>query len=389
MNIAIITSGILPVPAVQGGAVENLMDYILDYNNTHQLHQITIYSVLHQKVFQHQALKSIFNHYVYIDTKSLRFKIGAKLYGYWGNHYCYHYQLEYFLEKVWQKMKKKKYDLIILENRPGFALQLKERTKVPIISHIHTDLLNEPTTKNQSIVNATERFLVVSNFIKEEIQKVDHHSDIRIVYNGLDKSKFMLSPLSTISRDQLRIRPNDFVAVFWGRIVPKKGIKELIQALGVLKEYQDIKLLVLGSINYEDTDHQTNPFIEELKEMAHTLEGKIVFTGYIPYDHIPQYLSIADVAVIPSKINEALGMTCIEATAMGLPVIATNDGGIPETLNGQKHILIDKDGDMVTQLAEAILKVKNNYPSYKGNQLSSRFTKESFVHSFYENIILS
>ena len=46
MKIAILTSGILPVPAVLGGAVENLIDYYLEYNNQHQLHDITVYSVV-------------------------------------------------------------------------------------------------------------------------------------------------------------------------------------------------------------------------------------------------------------------------------------------------------------------------------------------------------
>ena len=45
MKIAILTSGILPVPAVLGGAVENLIDFYLEYNERHQLHDITIYII--------------------------------------------------------------------------------------------------------------------------------------------------------------------------------------------------------------------------------------------------------------------------------------------------------------------------------------------------------
>lgn len=45
MRIAILTSGILPIPAVLGGAVENLIDYYLEYNNQHSLHDISVYSV--------------------------------------------------------------------------------------------------------------------------------------------------------------------------------------------------------------------------------------------------------------------------------------------------------------------------------------------------------
>ena len=45
MKIAILTSGILPVPAVQGGAVENLIDYCLEYNERHSLHEIMLLSL--------------------------------------------------------------------------------------------------------------------------------------------------------------------------------------------------------------------------------------------------------------------------------------------------------------------------------------------------------
>ena len=52
MKIAILTSGILPVPAVQGGAVENLIDYCLEYNERHSLHEIMVFSVNHPNGLQ-------------------------------------------------------------------------------------------------------------------------------------------------------------------------------------------------------------------------------------------------------------------------------------------------------------------------------------------------
>ena len=386
MKIAIITSGILPVPAVLGGAVENLIDYALEYNDAHHLHEITIYSIYNNKVNQHKALQSRANHYIYVNRNKLLTRIGAKLYSYLGRHYYYHYQLEYYFECVWQKLKNKQYDLIILENRPGFALQLTERCKVPIISHIHTNLLNEPSEKNKKIVKATTRFLAVSQYIKNEIRKVGVEKDIRIVYNGLDSSYFYKKKSITINRGDLGFQDNDFIAVFWGRLVPKKGIKELLLAMQQLKEQKDVKLLVIGAPNYEDTLDQTNTFTEELRTIAKDLKNKVRFTGFISYSIIADYLSLANVAVIPSRINEAFGMTCIEACAMGLPVIATNDGGIPETLVGQKHIIIDKYKNMPTQIANAILKIKNNYISYQGNKLNQQFAKEVYAQSFFNNI---
>jgi glycosyltransferase involved in cell wall biosynthesis len=79
-------------------------------------------------------------------------------------------------------------------------------------------------------------------------------------------------------------------------------------------------------------------------------------------------------------------MTCIEACAMGLPVIATNDGGIPETLVEQKHILLNKEGDLTTQIANAILDIRANYQAYQGNYLNPIFTKEAYAKSFFNSI---
>ena len=74
MKIAIITSGILPVPAVQGGAVENLIDFYLDYNERKKLHDITIFSVYNKQVKLHPSLRSKINHYKYINTDSILYK---------------------------------------------------------------------------------------------------------------------------------------------------------------------------------------------------------------------------------------------------------------------------------------------------------------------------
>lgn len=386
MKIAILTSGILPVPAVQGGAVENLIDFYLEHNNKHKLHDITIYSVYNKKVKKHPALQSIVNHYEYINTNSIWFKLRAKFFERKSRPRYYYYQMEFFLELIIQKMKKRSFDLIILENRPGFAIRLSEEFNTPIITHIHTNLLYIPSEGNLKIMAAISGFIVVSEFVKKEIQKIGIHKDIRVVYNGLDTKIFNPKIANPINREELGFKKEDFVAVFWGRLVPDKGIKELLLAFEMIKEHKDIKLLIIGSINFEDSKNSTNAFSEELQSIAYKLNRAVSFTGFIPYKEIPRYLATANVAIIPSHINEAFGMTCIEACAMGMPVIATNDGGIPETLIGQKHILIEKERELPGQIADAILTIKNNYSKYKGNHLSPHFNKEYYSHSFFENI---
>ncbi len=386
MKIAIITSGILPVPAVQGGAVENLIDYYLEYNEAHQLHDITIFSVYHPLVKKHPAFQSKSNHYCYINMHSFSSRIGARIYGYFHKKECYSYKLEYFFEKVYQHIKKQNYDVIILENRPGFALKLHKRVNSRIVTHLHTNMLYGTDEKTRKIVQANDKFIVVSNFIKEEVKTVEVPVPIDVVYNGLNTQLFNIQNTSPVLRKDIGMNKDDFIAVYSGRLVPDKGIKELLQAIVLLSQsHTSIKLLVLGGGNFGDDNTQT-PFINELCELSKLVKGRVYFTGFIPYSQIPAYLALANVAVVPSKINDAFPTCCLEATSIGLPVIATNDGGIPETLIGQKHILIEKEGDMVHDIAQALITVQENYVFYRGNKLNPAFTKENFSKCFFESI---
>ena len=82
MRIAVITCGMLPIPAVQGGAVENLIDFYLEYNDIYKLHNITIYSPWDVKIKTQSAITSQVNQYVYIDVSSFKARIARRVYGY-------------------------------------------------------------------------------------------------------------------------------------------------------------------------------------------------------------------------------------------------------------------------------------------------------------------
>ena len=385
MKIAILTSGVLPVPAVQGGAVENLIDFYLEYNDKHQLHDITVFSVYHQQVEQHPALTSAVNHYVYLNLNSITARIRSFVHKHWGTRYYYYDKIEYFFSWALQKIKRAHFDVIILENRPGFALGVAKHCSIPIVAHIHTNLLSEHTQKNREIILSTSKFLPISEFIKKEIEGICLPRQIKVLYNGLDVRRFDVQKVAPIQREKYGLSPNDFVSIFAGRLVPAKGIKELLMAFLMLADHPDIKLMVLGSTNYADTKEPT-PFQQELMRMTAQLRNRVIFTGFIPYDQIPSHLAAADVAVVPSHINEAFGMSCIEACAMGLPVIATNDGGIPEALVGQKHVLLEKGENLPEQIANALITVKEHIDEFQGNTLNPTFSKETYAKHFFEEI---
>ena len=95
-----------------------------------------------------------------------------------------------FFVCVSRKLRHNNFDVIILENRPGATIMLSKKCNIPIINHIHTNLVNKSTPQKESIIQATEKFIVVSNYIKKEIESTGISTKIIVVYNGLDNKHF-------------------------------------------------------------------------------------------------------------------------------------------------------------------------------------------------------
>lgn len=388
MKIAILTSGILPVPAVQGGAVENLIDFYLEYNDLHHLHDITVYSIWHPDVKRHPAIKSKVNHYHHIHLYSLVSKFKKWLYFHQHGYEYYHHNYEYFLECALKDIRKKQFDLIILENRPGYALKLKEHTTAKIVYHLHNDLLNNKIKCYSEIYDISSLIITVSDFIANRVRTINATDNKCVtVHNGIDKQTFTneVQPAHIPS-----INKNDFIIIFIGRINNEKGIMELIHAMNIISKSYPIKLLVLGSSFYGITDNK-NPFVYKLKEAAEPIKDKIIFTGFIPYKEIPSYLKIADVAVLPSIWDEPFGLTMAEAQAMGLPIITTRRGGIPEVVTEKNAIMLETDEHLVKNLANAILDLfqhpeKRAKMSIFSRSHSKFFDKYVYAENFFKAI---
>ena len=385
MKIAILTCGILPIPAVQGGAVENLIDFYLDYNDRMKLHDITVYSPWDPKVTQHPALTSEVNHYHYIDVTSLKARIARMVYGYFHSHEYYNYFIEYYFEKVFSGLNKKDYDYILLENCPGYAYKLSQRGYKNLILHLHNDLLNSKTRYHDEIFNSLTKILTVSDYVKKRVSTIQTSSKIQTIYNGIDLMKFSPKETSHINRNTIGFSENDFVIVYSGRINKEKGVSELIDALLCLKNYPQIRLMILGSSFFENTKNEDD-FICSMKVKAMSIEDNIVFTGFIPYNQVPDYLQLADIAILPSMWDEPFGLTIVEAMAVGLPLITTRSGGIPEICEGVATI-VDR-GNVVDNLASAIIVLykhpeKRKRMATEALERAKLFDKETFTKNFF------
>ena len=389
MKIAILTSGILPIPAVKGGAVENLIDFYLDYNHRHKLHDITVYSVSDKMTEEHPALQSEVNHYHHIEIWSFWSKVRKHIYKMLHGQEYFHYTIEYYMEQAMKDiLRQGDFDLIIIENRPAYSLKLASRTKAKLVCHLHNDFLNSETKEAQSIYDALSRIITVSDYIGRRVKTIDPDSSKCItVNNGIDQSAFSPSIAQAIHRSDLGLQPHDFVLVFSGRMNEEKGIAELVQAMKLLHETPDIKLLVMGSSFFGDSSADS-PFIRQLKAEASQLRDRIVFTGFIPYSQVPNYLQLADVAVIPSMWDDPFPTSVLEAMCMGMPIITTCRGGIPEEVTPENAIILPTDKDIVERMRTAILDLHDNSEKrmlmgQESKRLSTRFNRDRFAEDFF------
>lgn len=386
MEIAVLTCGMLPIPAVQGGAVENLIDFYLEYNNKKRLHDITVFSPLNAEAETHSALSSDVNHYTFIDTTSMKARIGRRIFKFTHSPSDYYnYFIEYYFEKVYRQLKRVDYDYIILENCPGYAYKLSQRGYNNLILHLHNELLHSNSKYHDIIFNSLVKVLTVSDFIKKRVSTIQPSEKIQTVYNGIDIHHFSARESSEVNRQTIGFSETDFVIVYNGRINKDKGVSELIDAMLQLEKFPTIKLMILGSSFFNDSTGE-DVFINNLKNKAEAIKDRIVFTGFIPYRQVPAYLHIADIAVLPSMWEEPFGLTIVEAMAARLPLITTRSGGIPEICEGVATI-VDKE-NVVNNLASAILDLytkpdKRRQMAGASLERAKLFDKESYSENFF------
>ena len=386
MRIAILTAGVLPVPAVQGGAVENLVDFCLEYNEKYHLHHITVYSIAHPATKKHPALLSKCNHYYYVNINNWIAKIKKKLYlrKHGGEEY-YHYSVEYFFHEACKHISKHHYDVIIIENRPAFALKLRKKSKAKLVLHQENDFLNTNLCGYSEIYKSYSCIINTSAFVTQRVLTIaPNDSKCHTVLNGIDTQRFYKA--TTISRHEIGLNDDQFIIVFSGRLTPEKGIMELILAIKKVISTINCKLLIIGASAY-GKDKQPTPFIQKLEEETEPIKDSVIYTGFVDYKEIPSYLKAADIAVLPSMWDEPFGLTVVEAMAAGLPLITTRSGGIPEICEGVATI-VERE-NVIENLANAILYLykhpeKREAMAKAAIERSKLFDKEDYAKNFFK-----
>jgi glycosyltransferase involved in cell wall biosynthesis len=170
---------------------------------------------------------------------------------------------------------------------------------------------------------------------------------IKVLHNGVDVDRFRPMPeLREKIRNKLKIRQNAKVALSVRRLVYKNGVDTLIEsAERAIKSNDQIDFLIVGA--GPDSDAVRSK-IERLG-----ISDRCRLAGFVSDVELPAYYNAADVFVLPSKSGEGLPLVGLEAMSCGLPVVATDVGGISEVIPEGCGKLVPPDDP--SALAEAIL----------------------------------
>lgn len=155
---------------------------------------------------------------------------------------------------------------------------------------------------------------------------------IEVIPPGVDLSHFYPIPRDE-AREYIGAGDKDKILLFVGRIEPLKGIETLIRAVADLRrrgllERHDVCVAIVGG-DAEDSEESANAEMLRLRALSHELGlGDLVnFMGKRGQDTLPYFYSAADVVVVPSHY-ESFGMVALEAMACGVPVVASQVGGL-------------------------------------------------------------
>jgi glycosyltransferase involved in cell wall biosynthesis len=149
-----------------------------------------------------------------------------------------------------------------------------------------------------------------------------------IIPNAVDASKFQLSVDRNAVRARYHVGPNEKLVLYVGRLVPQKGVEFLIQAVPrIVGRFGDAKFVIVG-------DGWLRGHLESLADQMGQ-RWRINFTGFIPDSELVALMQSADVLVIPS-VYEPFGIVALEGMAAGVPVVASQVGGLAEVVEHEK-----------------------------------------------------
>lgn len=178
---------------------------------------------------------------------------------------------------------------------------------------------------------------------------------IDVVPLGVDLERFSADRYQKpVTRTLFRLPKDKLIVGLAGRLDPQKGQETLLRSVSLVRKRLPRAHFVLVG---EETRGESG-YLSELQRIVES-EGIGSSVQFLPFtNRVPELLSAFDVTVMPSY-SETYGYLAIESMAMGVPVVGTNAGGLPEIIDDQKTGILVSPKDH-RALAGAIISLLSN-----------------------------
>lgn len=211
---------------------------------------------------------------------------------------------------------------------------------------------------------------------------------ITIIPSGINVKHFKSIPFTQRDINEMKeiygIAPDDFIAIFLGRLGKEKRVFELFDAMAKgMRDEPRLKTLFAGD----------GPALASLKKRARKadLADRFIFTGYVPWTSVYKIYSMADVFVNAS-LSETQGLTLVEAAYAGLPLVSIADECYDMIVkDGENGFLVESDEGIASSVRTLIddASLRTRF-SRKSLQIAKDFTLERFVdrvEAFYKKVL--
>jgi len=378
----------LPMPPVHGGAVETLVQGIIDENEIQQKLEITVFTKADSEA---QKLYPNYRHTKFVPVSVSKFE--EKLAWFYRGvmkkafHRAHTPGLAY-LNKLCMAMRGRKFDRVIVETQGPFVPAIYKLKPGEIDLHVHNMLTLEDEMHNPRQVGRQCRIIGVSRFINGWAGEsfAAPEENCRVLLNCVDVEAFASARSQrSATREKLGIKDDELMLLFTGRLCEYKGALELARAFAKA-DLKNAKLVFVGSRWFND--NQMDDYQKQMQKALESCADRVQFTGYVNHSDIPAYYAAADMAVLPSTCEEAGALTVLEAQATGTPVISTISGGVPENVCPEGAVLLDKSKGLEDRLEKAIVALAND-PARRAemSEKAMAWSKNRNMQSYYENFV--
>jgi glycosyltransferase involved in cell wall biosynthesis len=339
----VLTPEFLPVPAVDGGGVETILNDFLDINEQNHEADIEVFSIFNEKAKEKskQYRNANFNFYKLIPIKFRNFfpRVMRKFF-----KQRFIFNKRYF-KGIIKDIEKKEYDYLLVENKVDLIPYLYKHLKnnqIKILVHIH----NSDQIKPNFLVDLSSQcygVIAVSEYVKKLVMSkypTIEENKVKVIYNFSDISEDSF-PVDPKQVEEFKVNNNisedEKVILYSGRVIESKGIMQLFKAVREINDPK-VDLLIIGNSWYGMSNEQTE-FQRQLSKEAESIPGKVIFTGYVDHKNLGLYYSVSDICIFPSIEPETAGLVQLEAMGYKRMTIVSDSGGMPEYMGTDGFIV--------------------------------------------------